>query len=113
MGTHQHGGPTPAGVRVRIVQRVLALVAAIWHNNRPPYRPDDQLPAARDDLAPGLTDRHGVGPVTAAQVVVTFSHPGRVRSDAAFAALAGSSRLPASSPDPPYPSGGSARPPVP
>src|SRR6185312_7588384 len=48
-----------------------------------------QLHAIVDDLAPGLTDRRGVGPVSAAQVIVSFSHPGRCRSDAAFAALAG------------------------
>jgi hypothetical protein len=30
----QHGGHTPAGVWVRIVQRILALTAAIWHNDR-------------------------------------------------------------------------------
>jgi hypothetical protein len=30
----QHGGHTPAGVWVRVVQRVLALTAAIWHNDR-------------------------------------------------------------------------------
>lgn len=50
-----------------------------------------------DQLAPGLTNRSGVGPVTAAQVVVSFSHRGRVRNDAAFAALAGTSPLQASS----------------
>jgi transposase len=44
-----------------------------------------------------LTDRRGVGPVSAAQVIVSFSHPGRCRSDAAFAALAGTSPLEASS----------------
>jgi transposase len=48
-------------------------------------------------IAPGLTDRPGIGPVSAAQVVVSFSHPGRVRNDAAFAALAGTSPIPASS----------------
>jgi transposase len=56
-----------------------------------------QLTAIVDDLAPGLTDRRGVGPVSAAQVIVSFSHPGRCRSDAAFAALAGTSPLEASS----------------
>jgi transposase len=56
-----------------------------------------QLHAIVDDLAPGLTDRRGVGPVSAAQVIVSFSHPGRCRSDAAFAALAGTSPLKASS----------------
>jgi transposase len=49
------------------------------------------------DIAPGLTDRYGVGPVTAAQAVVSFSHPGRCRNEAAFAALAGTSPIPASS----------------
>jgi transposase len=56
-----------------------------------------QLQAIVDELVPGLTDRRGVGPVVAAQVVVSFSHPGRVRSEAAFAALAGASPLEASS----------------
>jgi transposase len=56
-----------------------------------------ELQAIVDDLAPGLTDRRGVGPVVAAQVLVSFSHPGRIRSEAAFAALAGASPLEASS----------------
>jgi hypothetical protein len=29
----QHGGHTPAGVAVRVLQRILALTAAIWHND--------------------------------------------------------------------------------
>jgi hypothetical protein len=29
----RHGGHTPAGVMVRILQRILALAAAIWHND--------------------------------------------------------------------------------
>jgi hypothetical protein len=28
----RHGGHTPAGVMVRVLQRILALTAAIWHN---------------------------------------------------------------------------------
>jgi hypothetical protein len=36
-----------------------------------------QLQAIVDDVAPGLTDRPGIGPVSAAQVIVSFSHPGR------------------------------------
>jgi len=39
----------------------------------------------------------GVGPVTAAAIIVAWSHPGRVRSDAAFASLAGVAPIPASS----------------
>jgi len=34
LNLEQHGGHTPAGVWVRVVQRVLALTAAIWHNDR-------------------------------------------------------------------------------
>ena len=30
----RHGGHTPAGVMVRVLQRILALTAAIWHNDR-------------------------------------------------------------------------------
>jgi len=56
-----------------------------------------QLLAIVDDIAPGLTSRYGVGPVSAAQAIVSFSHPGRCRSEAAYAALAGTSPIPASS----------------
>jgi transposase len=56
-----------------------------------------QLLAIVDDIAPGLTGRYGIGPVSAAQAIVSFSHPGRCRSEAAFAALGGISPIPASS----------------
>jgi transposase len=56
-----------------------------------------QLQAIVDELAPGLTSQRGIGPVSAAQAIVSFSHPGRCRNDAAFAALAGTSPLEASS----------------
>ncbi len=36
-------------------------------------------------LAPQLLDEAGVGPIVAAQLIVAWSHPGRVRSEAAFA----------------------------
>jgi transposase len=48
-------------------------------------------------LAPTLIAEHGVGPISAAQIVIAWSHPGRIRSEAAFAALAGASPVPASS----------------
>jgi transposase len=56
-----------------------------------------QLAELVDSVAPGLLDRLGVGPVSAAQAIVSFSHVGRCRNDAAFAALAGASPLQASS----------------
>ena len=48
-------------------------------------------------LAPQLLTEPGVGPISAAQLVISWSHPGRVRSEAAFARLAGVAPLPASS----------------
>lgn len=33
LNLEQHGGHTPAGVTVRVLQRILALTAAIWHND--------------------------------------------------------------------------------
>ena len=48
-------------------------------------------------LAPRLLDEPGVGPIVAADVIVAWSHPGRVRSEAAFARLAGVAPVPASS----------------
>jgi transposase len=56
-----------------------------------------QLHAIVNDVVPGLIERRGIGPVSAAQAIVSFSHPGRCRNDAAFAALAGASPLQASS----------------
>ena len=32
LGLERHGGRTPAGVIARVLQRLLALTAAIWHN---------------------------------------------------------------------------------
>ena len=48
-------------------------------------------------LAPALLDEPGVGPIVAAQLIVAWSHPGRVRSEACFARLAGVAPVPASS----------------
>ena len=34
LGLERHGGRTPDGVIIRVLQRLLALTAAIWHNDR-------------------------------------------------------------------------------
>jgi transposase len=49
------------------------------------------------ELVPQLLDEPGVGPIVAAQLIVSWSHRDRVRSEAAFARLAGVAPLPASS----------------
>jgi transposase len=48
-------------------------------------------------LAPQLLDQPGVGPHAAAQLVLSWSHQGRISSEAAFARLAGAAPIPASS----------------
>ena len=48
-------------------------------------------------VAPALLDEPGVGPISAAAIVLAWSHHGRIRNDAAFAQLAGVAPIPASS----------------
>lgn len=49
------------------------------------------------ELAPQLLQEVGVGPLTAAELLIAWSHRGRVRSEAAFAQMAGVAPIPASS----------------
>jgi transposase len=56
-----------------------------------------EIAALVAQLAPPLLAQPGVGPITAAQVLVAWSHHGRLRSEAAFARLAGAPPIPASS----------------
>jgi transposase len=46
---------------------------------------------------PELLERKGVGPIVAATVLCAWSHPGRIRSGAAFAMLGGAAAIPANS----------------
>jgi transposase len=46
-------------------------------------------------VASWLLELPGVGPISAAQVLVSWSYAGRLRSEAAFAALAGANPIPA------------------
>jgi transposase len=46
---------------------------------------------------PDLLAEFGVGPIVAATVLCAWSHPGRIRSEAAFAMLAGVAPIPATS----------------
>jgi len=56
-----------------------------------------EIKSLTEKLAPQLVDQPGVGPLLAAQVVLSWSHKGRIRSEAAFARLAGVAPIPASS----------------
>ena len=50
--------------------------AAHWRKREHGAPSLKRLPAIVDDITPGLTDRYGAGPVSAAQAAVSFSHPG-------------------------------------
>lgn len=58
---------------------------------------DDRLETITSDLVPELLAECGVGPVCAAQLVVSSGDPSRIHSEASFAALAGTSPVEASS----------------
>ena len=75
---------------IRLARRIRALNAELAANHT-------ALHQAVTAQAPQLLALPGVGAVVAATVLLAWSHPGRVRSEAAFAALAGASPLPASS----------------
>ncbi len=78
------------GEAIRLARRVRALDTELATNHT-------ALTAAVSAQAPELLEVRGVGPVVAAVVLQAWSHPGRVRSEAAFAALAGVAPLQASS----------------
>jgi transposase len=59
--------------------------------------PGAELSRLVASIAPWLLELPGVGPISAAQVLVSWSHAGRLRSEATFAALAGTNPIPASS----------------
>lgn len=58
---------------------------------------EQALTAAVREVLPELLDQVGIGAFSAAQLLVSFSHAGRCRSEAAFAALGGVAPLEASS----------------
>jgi transposase len=58
---------------------------------------EKELRALVKAMAPVLLVQPGVGPITAAQLLISWSHPGRLRSEAAFAMLAGVAPIEASS----------------
>lgn len=76
---------------VRLAKRIVILGAELKDNET---RTTELLAASP---AAALLEVTGVGPVTAAVVYTAWSHLGRVRSEAAFAALAGVNPIPASS----------------
>lgn len=75
---------------VRLATRILHLNTELKANNT-------HLRALITEHAPALLELVGVGPVNAAVVLSVWSHPGRIRNQAAFANIAGVSPIEVSS----------------
>ncbi len=76
---------------IRLAQRVAALDDDLTENRSRMDTLVQETPAA------ALLDEPGIGTVTAAIAMTAWSHAGRLRSEAAFASLAGVNPIPASS----------------
>ncbi|MFE3880449.1 IS110 family transposase [Kitasatospora sp. NPDC059146] len=90
--------PTGDGVRVAILTALRTLAKRV----KALTEEHETLTAAVDalvtELNPGLRATYGVGPDTAAQLLITAGgNPDRLRSEASFAALCGVAPVPASS----------------
>lgn len=75
---------------IRLARSVITLSSQLRSNL-------DLLRQHTTALAPSLLAKPGVGPFSAAVFLTAWSHPGRIRSEAAFARLAGAAPIPASS----------------
>ncbi|MBE1537078.1 IS110 family RNA-guided transposase [Actinomadura algeriensis] len=85
------GAATARTEAIRLAKRVLELDEQVAANTA------RMTQLVQTSQAAPLLDKTGVGPVTAAICLTAWSHHGRVRSEAAFATLAGVNPIPASS----------------
>ena len=75
---------------VRLAKLIIANREALTDNK-------NAIETLVQQVAPALLTMRGIGPVTAAQFYLAWSHHDRIRSAAAFVALAGANPIPASS----------------
>jgi transposase len=85
------GAATARAEALRLAKRVAMLDDELSQNTK------TMTSLLRQSPARALLDMPGVGPVTAAVAMAAWSHDGRLRDEAAFAALAGTNPIPASS----------------
>lgn len=85
------GVATSRSEAIRLAKRVVELDEQLATNSS---RMTELVKASQ---AESLLDKTGIGPVTAAVCLTVWSHHGRLRSEAAFASLAGVNPIPASS----------------
>ncbi|ABK70144.1 IS110 family RNA-guided transposase [Mycolicibacterium smegmatis] len=86
----------PTAVAVLTALKALAYRAQFLHHQE--HELTEQIHTLTQQMNPGLRAAHGVGPDTAAALLITAGmNPHRLRSEAAFAALCGAAPVPASS----------------
>ena len=83
--------------RQATVAALRRLARRIRHLDREIAEHDHDLRDLTNEHCPQLVIEYGVGHVTAAQAYMSWSHPGRCRNEAAFASLAGTAPIDASS----------------
>jgi transposase len=74
----------------RLAKQILTLDEQLTRNH-------EELKTLVQQIQPVLLEVYGIGPVLAAIILTAWSHTGRLRSEAAFAAMAGTCPVPASS----------------
>ncbi|WP_192748284.1 transposase [Actinopolymorpha pittospori] len=84
------GAATARAEAVRLAKRILDLDHELVDNR-------NQITTIVAAQTTELLDLPGVGAITAAVILAVWSHPGRIRSEAAFAQIAGTCPIPASS----------------
>ena len=89
------GSRTPAQLATIVVLRTLA--RRIQMATAEAETLEREILSHVRSLVPQLLDEPGIGPIVAAQLIVTWSHRDRVDSEACFARLAGVAPVPASS----------------
>lgn len=89
------GSRTPAQLATIVVLRTLA--RRIQTATAEAETLEREILSHVRSLVPQLLDEPGIGPIVAAQLIVTWSHRDRVDSEACFARLAGVAPVPASS----------------
>jgi len=85
------------GERAALALALRSLAQRVRHLRSEAETLERELARRVQALAPALLARRGVGPICAAALLVAWSSPGRLRSEAAFARLAGVAPIPASS----------------
>jgi transposase len=83
--------------RAALVLALRSLALRVRHLHTEAKELEAELARRVRSLAPALLARRGVGPISAAALLVAWSHPGRISNEAAFARLAGVAPIPASS----------------